>query len=252
MRPRHFAAAFLVVAWPVLAQQQPKAHTKAEQQALMKVQADAQANNYDAEIADINAVLENFVDTEFKNILLNWAVQAAVSKGDYAQTVTFGDQAIQADPNNIIARVLLAEDIAQHTRENDFDKDQKLKKVDDYANKALDLLKTATAPPPGVVADHWPDYKKELTSQAYDALGQAAALQKKYPEAIQQYKTAIDTNPDSPVTSARLAKVYVDNKQYDDAIATADKVLAMNDAPAPVKTFAQQEKDAATKLKAAK
>jgi hypothetical protein len=48
-----------------------------------------------------------------------------------------------------------------------------------------------------------------------------------------------------------LAKAYVGNKQYDEAIATADKVAAMNDAPAVVKQFAQQQKDAATKLKGA-
>jgi uncharacterized protein Usg len=50
---------------------------------------------------------------------------------------------------------------------------------------------------------------------------------------------------------ARLAKAYVDNKQYDDGITTADKVLAMADVPAPIKTFAQQQKDIATKLKGA-
>jgi hypothetical protein len=51
---------------------------------------------------------------------------------------------------------------------------------------------------------------------------------------------------------ARLSKAYVDAKQYDDAITTADKVLAMNDAPAAVKQFAQQQKAAATKLKGTK
>jgi hypothetical protein len=51
------------------------------------------------------------------------------------------------------------------------------------------------------------------------------------------------------VATARLAKAYVDNKQYDDAITTADKVLAMNEAPPVVKQYAQQQKDAAAKLK---
>jgi hypothetical protein len=50
---------------------------------------------------------------------------------------------------------------------------------------------------------------------------------------------------------ARLAKSYVENKQYDDAVTTADKVLALPDAPAPVKSFAQAQKDNATKLKSA-
>jgi hypothetical protein len=48
---------------------------------------------------------------------------------------------------------------------------------------------------------------------------------------------------------ARLAKAYRENKQYDEAISEADKVLAMNEVPPSVKTFAQAEKENATKLK---
>ncbi len=230
--------------------QKPK--SQKEVQALQKVQADAQAGNTDQEIQDINAVLENFADTEYKPMLLNMAMDAAQRKGDYAQTLAFGDQVIQADPNDVTARITLAETIASHARDTDLDKDQSVKKIQDYANKGLDLLKTNNTPPAGIPADRWPDVKKQLTSQAYDALGQAAALQKKYPDAITNYKTALDSQPTNSVAGARLAKAYVDNKQYDDAISTADKVLAMADVPAPVKSFAQQQKDLATKLKGAK
>jgi tetratricopeptide (TPR) repeat protein len=180
------------------------------------------------------------------------AMAAAQQKNDFVQITTWGDRAIQADPKNIEARVTLAEATAQHTREHDLDKADSIKKIDDYANKALELLKTSDTPPTGLPAEQWPQFKKELTAQAYDALGQAAALDKKFPEAIASYKSAVEANPESPVANARLAKAYVDNKQYDDAISTADKVLAMNEAPPAVKTFAQQQKENATKLKTTK
>jgi tetratricopeptide (TPR) repeat protein len=78
-------------------------------------------------------------------------------------------------------------------------------------------------------------------------------LRKNYPQAIDAYKTALSeaSKPD-PATMDRLAKAYVDNKQYDDAVATCDKVLAVSDAPPVIKQFAQQLKDQATKLKTAK
>ncbi|HEY3936362.1 MAG TPA: tetratricopeptide repeat protein [Bryobacteraceae bacterium] len=250
------AATLILAAFPLLAQAQaakgPHPKSQKELEALQKVQAAQQAGNPDAEIAAVTNVLENFADTDFKVQLMNMALAAAGQKNDYAQIVTWGDRVIQADPNDISSRVTLAEATAQHTRENDLDKAQSLQKIQGYANKALELLKTATTPPTGVQEATWPDYKKQLTSQAYDALGQAAALDKKYPEAITNYKSAIDADPTSPVPSARLAKAYVDSKQYDDAISTADKVLAMNNAPPAVKAFAQQQKDAATKLKGAK
>ncbi|MGI8959063.1 MAG: tetratricopeptide repeat protein [Bryobacteraceae bacterium] len=260
-----YATALFALAIPLLAQQQaqqpaqqqagPKPKSQKESDALKKVLTAQQAKDWDGEILAINNVLENFADTEYKPLLLSMAMTAAEQKNDYPQTVIYGERAIQADPNNILGTVMLAEVIAQHTRENDLDKEQSLKKADDYANKGLDLIKNSTAPPAGVsvTADQWPQYKKDLSSQAHDALGQTAMLRKNYPQAIEHYKTALSeaAHPD-PATMDRLAKAYLDSKQYDDAIATADKVLAMSDAQQVVKQFAQQLKDQATKLKSAK
>jgi tetratricopeptide (TPR) repeat protein len=104
-----------------------------------------------------------------------------------------------------------------------------------------------------IPADQWAQYKKDLSAQAHDALGQVATLRKNYPQAIDSYKAALsEASHADPATMDRLAKTYLDSKQYDDAIATCDKVLAMSDAPAVVKQFAQQLKDQATKLKSAK
>lgn len=247
--PTFAMAAALCVALPLVGQNPPKPKSQKESDALQKVLQAQQAQNWDGEIQAINYVLENFADTEYKSLLLSMAVDAAQAKNDYAQTVAFGEQAIQADPNNITARVTLAETIAAHTRDNDLDKEQSLKKVDDYANKSLELLKNASAPPPGMNPAAWPDTQKLLTSQAYDALGQAAGLRKNYPAELTNFKSATDADPTNSVAFARLAKADNDNKQYDDAIANADKVQAMANVPPSVKTFAQQQKDLANKLK---
>lgn len=254
LRTAAYATAFLATVIPVFAQQPPangpKPKSQKEVQALQKVQAAAQQNNPDAEVQAINDVLENFQDTEYKNMLLTMAMDAEARKGDYDQTVVWGERAIQSDPTNIQAYDTLAQDIAQHTRENDLDKDKSIQKVNTYANKALDLLKTASAPPAGIPAEQWPDVKKDMTSQAHEALGMAAVVDKKYPEAITDLKTAAEEgSKPNAVTYARLSQAYNGAKQYDDAISTADKVLAMADAPAAAKQFAQQQKDAATKLK---
>jgi tetratricopeptide (TPR) repeat protein len=254
-----YATALALMAIPLAAQQQqapagqqagPHPKSQKEVDALKKVQADQQAQNWDAEMTDINYVLENFADTEYKSMLLDMAIQAAQNKGDYAQTVAFGEQAIQADPNNVEAYVKVAETIALHTRENDLDKDASLKKVDTDAHKALDLLKTASTPPTGITAEQWPTYKNQLAGQAHDAMGMADDVAKKFPESIEHYKAAIAVYS-NPIILTHMAKAYIDAKQFDDAIATDDKVLAMSDAPADVKQFAQQQKDSATKMKGA-
>jgi tetratricopeptide (TPR) repeat protein len=252
----HFPAYAAVLALAAISlagqQQQAGPHPKSQKEvdALKKVQADQQAQNWDAEITDINYVLENFADTEYKGMLLDMAIQAAQNKGDYAQTVAFAEQAIQADPNNVEAYVKVAETIAAHVRDNDLDKDQELKKVDTNAHKALDVLKTSTTPPAGIPTDQWPAYKQQLQGQAHDALGMADDAAKKFPESIDEYKAALAAY-NNPIILTHMAKAYLDAKQYDDAIAADDKVLAMSDAPANVKQFAQEQKDTATKMKGA-
>ncbi|MBV9301674.1 MAG: tetratricopeptide repeat protein [Acidobacteriaceae bacterium] len=265
-------AALLLISMPVVAHQQaqqqtqqsqpagqqpqgPHAKSQKELDALRQVQAAEQASNWDAEIAAINNVLENFADTEYKPMLLNAAMQAAQRKNDYPQTIVWGERVIQNDPKDFSARIMMAATIAQHTRENDLDKEQSLKKIDDYANQGLDLLKTASDTPPvgsSMSATDYAAYKKNEAGLAHMALGKANEVRKKYPEAIAEYKTAlsIDPRPD-PTTMAYLSQAYIENKQYDDAIATADKILAMTDVSPQVKQFAQVQKDNATKLKGA-
>jgi tetratricopeptide (TPR) repeat protein len=258
MRSRFVAlswAALVLAALPVFAQEaqpkQPRPKSQKEVDALKKVQADATAQNWGQEIQDINSVLENFADTDYKPMLLNMAMEAAQKQGDYGQTVAYGEQIVQSDPNDITARVTLAQAIARHTRENDLDKDQSIKKIQDYANKALDLLKNNPPPPVGVPADQWGPYQKQLQGEAHDALATAADLSKNYAGAVTEYQAAYAAFP-NPIILTHLGKAYLDNKQYDDAISTADKVLADGTAPAQIKQLAQQQKDAATKMKGAK
>jgi tetratricopeptide (TPR) repeat protein len=230
-------------------QKGPQPKSQKERDALMKVQTAAQANNADELLKAIDYVLENFDNSDYKVMLLTMGMEASQAKGDTAKSSVYADRLIEADPNNIASRVMQAESIAQRTRENDLDKEQSLKKVDELADKGLELLKNASTPPPGANEAQWPEMKKQLTSEAHDAKGQASELRKNYPEAIKHYQEALEAQPTNAVATARLAKAYVGNKQYDEAISTADKVTAMADAPAVVKQFAQQQKDAATKLK---
>lgn len=253
MRLGLVATVVLSAALPLAAYQakQPKVKSKKEQEALMQVQTAAQSGNAAAELKAINDVLENFADTEFKPQLLTMAMGAAQATNDPVQVATWAERVMESDPNDVVARVTLAETTAQQIRENDLDKADNVKKVNELSHKAIDLLKSGGSVPAGIPEDKWPDFKKELGSRAWAAIGQADDVNKQYPDEVTAYKNALDIFPSSIVT-ARLSKAYVNNKQYDDAIATADKAMAMPDASPQVKNFAQAQKDNATKLKGAK
>lgn len=223
----------------------PKVKSQKELDALKKVQG---ATTPQERLDAIDGVLENFTDTEYKHILLDMAIQTAQQLRQPAKVETYAERALKDDPKDATAQLAIASSTLQGTKEFDLDKEQKLTKAEKYANSALESLKTEAAPNPQMTDAQWQEAKKQMSAEAYANLGAAAALRKKYDVALTNYKTAADQDPD-PVILVRLANAYNEAKQPENAIATADRILAMNDAPAQVKQIAQQEKAKAEKAK---
>lgn len=229
----------LAVALPgLLAQPKPKS---AEELEALKTMFGAQTA--DARIAACENVLTKFADSEFKAVALYFEALSYDQKHDYEHTVVFGERAIEADPKYYQAMLLLAGVIAQHTKEFDLDREDKLAQVEKYAKSALELLKDAPKPNTTITDDQWTAAKKDFASQAHAALGMGALARKKLDVAESEFKLSLDVadRPD-PATMVRLGKAYSDDGKYDDAIAQFDKVMAMQDINAQVKQVAQAER----------
>ena len=245
--------ALIAAGLPLAAQdQKPPAISEAQKQAIIKVQTANQAQNWAGVLQASTDLLENFPDTPYKQKVSYVALQAAQNSQSYDQQIIWGDRIIQSDPNDILARVQIADSIAQHTRENDLDKDQSLKKIDDYAHQALTLLQNATAAPANLPIDaaKWPEMKQQLTGQADYALGASAELKKDYADAQKQFQAAADADTaNSALYQVRLSKAALEAKQYDVAIAAAQKAIDSPTATPALKSAAQQQQQQATKLK---
>ena len=230
------------------AQKPPQPKSQKEVQALQAIQA---AQGPDAQLKAIDNVLENFADTEYKVMLLQMAMQIAEQKGDYAGTTTYAERTLESDPKNIFALATLAIQITGHTREFDLDKEEKLAKAEKYAKSAIADAKDAPKVRPDLPDEQWNNVKKDIVSQAHDALGRAAVLRNNYPVAITEFKTAIDTGATKDSTTmVRLGDAYLKAGNYDDAIASFDNASSMPDAPAAVKSIAASKKAEAVKAKA--
>ena len=229
---------------------QPKVKSKSEAEAIQAIQ---NAATIDARLAAIDSMLTKFADTEFKPVLLQMATGLAQQQGDYEKTIIYGERTLEADPKNYTAMITLANTIAQKTKEFDLDREEKLGRVEKLAKGAMDILQTATKPRPDIPDDQWAAAKTDLTAQAHQALAFAAIARKKYDVAITEFKTAAEmANPPDPATWVRLADTYNQAGKPDEAIATVDKVLAMADLNAQIKSVAESVKATATRLKAAK
>jgi tetratricopeptide (TPR) repeat protein len=229
----------LAVAVPgLLAQPKPKSTPEYE-----ALQAMFNAQTADARIAAAENVLTKFADTDFKAVALYFEAVSYDQKHDYEHTVVFGERTIEADPKYYQAMLLLAGVIAQHTKEFDLDREEKLAQVEKYAKNALDLIKDAPKPNPGITDDQWTAAKKDMASQAHAALGIGALARKRYDVAESEFKLSIDgaDKPD-PATMVRLGKAYSEDGKYDEAIAQFDKVMAIPDVNVTVRQVAQAER----------
>jgi len=227
---------------------QPKPKSKAEYDALMAIQ---NATDADARMAAIDNLLTKFADTEFKSQVLLMAAATAQQKNDYEKMTVYAERTIEADPQNFQAMLMLAAGIAQHTREFDLDREEKLAKASKYAEQALAVIPAAPKPPQ-FTDEQWAGVKKDAAADGHAALAQCAVVRKKYDVAVQEYKTALDSaaTPE-PATVVRLANAYNLMKQPDAAIATLDRLKTMTNVPAPITNAATTERNTAIKLKGA-
>lgn len=225
---------------------QPQPKSQKEQEAIMAV---FNAQDPDARIAAADALLAKFADTEFKAVALQVAAASAQQKNDFEKMTIYAERTIEADPANYGAMLMLANGIAQRTREFDLDKEEKLTRADKLSNQAIELVKVAVKPRPDITDEQWEGARKDFLSQAHEALALSAMARKKYDVAIAEFKTASEGVAPDQTMMVRLASAYNLAAKPDDALATLEKVLAMPDLHPQVKQVAESEKLKATKLK---
>jgi tetratricopeptide (TPR) repeat protein len=225
----------------------PGTKSAGESQAVMAMfQAVQGGGTPDALIKACEDLLAKYADTTFKDSALMFEADAYQRKGDPEKAQIFAEQALAANPKNFQASTLLADQIAQRTRENDLDREEKLGKVDKYANQTIDILKTAPKPNPQLPDDAWEGAKKQFIAGAHRDLGLAAMVRKKYDVAITEMKTAVDLDPE-PTFMVQLANAYLQAGKKDEAAAMCDKALAQPQLHPAVKKAAEDLKAAATK-----
>jgi tetratricopeptide (TPR) repeat protein len=232
------ALAALVLTLDLSAQLKPK--SKAEYDALNKMFS---ATTPDERIQAGEDIITNFEKTEFKSIVFFTIAQAYLAKKDDVKTIVYGERAMEADPKNYQAALMLAQTIAVRVRENDLDKEERYKDAEKWAKIALENIPAAAKPNAQLTDEKWADEKKNLAADAHQYLGIIAMGRKKYDVAADEFNQSVTgaKNPD-PSAYVRLAAAQNKLGKFDDAIANLDKVMAMPDIAAAIKQYAQAER----------
>lgn len=232
------AACVVAMAAPGFAWQQMRPKSQKEAQA---VQAMLQAQSPDDRIKAANDLITNFADTQFKPYALFVEADAYFQKNDADKAIVFGEQAIDADPKNYQAQVLVAKAYASTTHNNDLDKADKIAKIEKDGKDALANLASAAKPNPSLPDDQWNQIKTDLQGQAYYALGIAAIYGGKTDDANTDFQKVAEMDQD-PTDLIRGARAYMDAKKPDQALPLLDKAAASPQANAQVKNIIASDK----------
>jgi tetratricopeptide (TPR) repeat protein len=227
--------------------QAKKVKTKAEGEAVMALQKAQQAGDPDGVIKAADDLLTKFADTDFKAYILGVEADAYEHKGDHAKAIVYGEQALAADPETYDADILLANIYANTTRENDLDKEEKLKKAEKYANDGIAAAGKAPKPNPQLPDDQWEQVRKSEQAQGYQALGTIAMVRKKYDDAMAAYQKGVELDPD-PVIMIRAGRAMLTARKPAEAISWFDKAAASPNATAQIKEIAAADKKRAEAL----
>lgn len=232
----------------LLLAQKPKSQKEVD--AIMAMQ---NAPDADTRIKAAQDLIQKFADTEFKPFALYVIASSYQQKGDAENTMFWAEETLKVDPKNFMSMIMVSSTLANKTREFDLDKEDKLNKSNKMANAALAEIKVATKPNPAIPDDQWEMAKKDYAAQAYEALGLAAMVRKKWDDAVANLKLAFDgaAQPE-PATGVRYASALNSAAKYDEAMLVVDKVLAMPNLHPAVQSAAKTEKERATKGKTGK
>ncbi len=145
----------------------------------------------DARIMAAEEFLAKFPNSLIKTYAYLAEMEAYREKNDAVNAIDAADKALKLDPNNLPALAGAAEILAMRTRDNDLDREQKLKKGEDYANRAIKLLE-ATVKPPGMPDDQFLVQKNGGLANVYASLAWFGYHRKQLTVAETNFKKAFD------------------------------------------------------------
>lgn len=186
-----------------------------------------------------------FPDSELRVLLYKNAMRLYQNANSPDKTEAMGRKVLSFDADDPEALVIVAEVIAERTRETDIDKDQRYAEGTSMALKATQTVDTNVQVPAGTPQDKIDAYKALLRSNAYSILGTIEFKKENFPVAQDYLQKSIDafpSNPD-PVVILRLALALDKQQKYPEALKAANRAVDMTQDNTPIGTPARRERE---------
>jgi len=186
-----------------------------------------------------------FPDSELRVLLYKNAMRLYQNANNAEKTDAMGRKVLSLDPDDPEALVIVAEVIAERTRDSDIDKDQRYGEAIAMAKKATQTVETDVQVPTGTPQDKIDSYKSLLRSNAYSILGTIDFKKEDFTGAQENLQKSIDAFPSQPdpVVVLRLALTLDKQQKYPEALKVANRAVEMTQDNTAIGTPARRERD---------
>jgi tetratricopeptide (TPR) repeat protein len=186
-----------------------------------------------------------FPDSELRVLLYKNAMRNYQNANNAEKTEAMGRKVLSFDGDDPEALVIVAEVIAERTRDSDIDKDQRFGEAVSMAQKATQTVDTDIQVPAGTPQDKVDAYKSLLRSNAYSILGTIEFKKENYPAAQENLQKSIDAFPSQPdpVVVLRLALTLDKQQRYPEALKVVNRAVELTQDNTVIGTPARRERD---------
>jgi len=186
-----------------------------------------------------------FPDSEVRVLLYKPAMRSYHNLNNADKTEAMGRKILSIDGDDPEALVMVADVIAERTRESDIDKDQRYDEAMKMAQKAMQTVETDTTFNPGTPQEKIDAYKALLRSNAYYVMGTVDFKKNNFAAAQANLQKSIDAYPaePDPVAVLRLALSLDKQDKYPDALKVANRAVELTQENTQIGTLARRERD---------
>jgi tetratricopeptide (TPR) repeat protein len=186
-----------------------------------------------------------FPDSELRVLLYKNVMRLYQNANNAEKVEAAGRKILALDGDDPEALVMVAQVIAERTRDTDLDRDQRFDEAVKNAQKATATVDTDLAVPPNTPQEKIDAYKAGLRSQAYSIIGTIEYKKDNFTAAQSDLQKSIDAYPSDPdpVVVLRLALALDKQQKYAEALKVANRAVELTQDNTPIGTPARRERD---------
>jgi tetratricopeptide (TPR) repeat protein len=191
--------------------------------------------------------VQKYPQSRYKAEMYNWQVKSYFSRGQVDKMEAAGEKELALVPNDWQTLAIVGSVLPRAMNASTPEPQKRLAKAEEYCQKALDLLPTATKPE-GVTDDAFLNAKNQVAAMAHSGLGVVAFRRGKFPDAITNFEQSVKLDPQpDPVNYYLLGVSDEKASHFDDAVAAFTKCASF---PGGMQATCTQNIEEAKKLAA--